>query len=261
MNGLELQKLTVSSGGRTLVNGVSASVPCGGLLGVIGPNGSGKSTLLRAVAQLLEFDGSVSFNGTALGTLTRQARAREIAYLAQDGAVAWPMRVGEFVSLGRLPHRGVSDSNTSREAVASALAAMELESLSLRRMDQLSGGERARARLARALAVDAPLLLADEPVAALDPYHQLNVMRLLRQQSERGRCIAVVLHDLTLTSRFCDQVLLMSGGSAVAFGDVRAVLTPANIQAVYQVNMISGEHEQQPYVIPWQCRPAALKER
>ncbi|MCY1544950.1 Fe(3+) dicitrate transport ATP-binding protein FecE [compost metagenome] len=132
---------------------------------------------------------------------------------------------------------------------------MRLGELAQRRFDQLSGGERARARLARALAVGSPLLLADEPVAALDPFHQLNVMELLRQQCAQGKTALVVLHDLTLASRFCDRILLLDQGRVVDCGSTRQVLTPKNLQQVYKVQAMLGEHQQQRFVLPWSCRP------
>lgn len=258
---LEIRALSVVQGGATLVDDVSLSVAGGELFGLIGPNGAGKSSLLRAVAQLLPHRGEARVDGQSLAALTPARRATRLAYLAQGDHAAWPLTVRDFVALGRLPHRprwprlSRHHDEAGAAAVAAAIAHMGLGPLQQRRLDQLSGGERARARLARALAVDAPLLLADEPVASLDPYHQLSVMELLRAECDLGRSIVLVLHDLTLASRFCDRVLLMQHGGAVACGEPRKVLTPANLQRVYQVQAMHGEHEQQPYVLPWRCRP------
>ena len=254
---LEADAITLRRGAATLVGGVSLAIARGELFGLIGPNGAGKSSLLRALAQLVPHEGEARLAGAALGRLSPQARATRLAYLAQGDQAAWPLTVRDFVALGRLPH-GRNDA-AGRAAVDAALAHMHLDSLAERRLDRLSGGERARARLARALAVEAPLLLADEPVAALDPYHQLSVMELLRRQCTLGRSIVVVLHDLTLASRFCDRVLLMHGGRAVACGEPRRVLTPANLQRVYQVQAMHGEHEAEAYVVPWRCHPDAAE--
>jgi len=260
---LEIRSLSVVRGGATLVDDVSLSVAGGELFGLIGPNGAGKSSLLRAVAQLLPHGGEAEVDGQPLAALTAARRATRLAYLAQGDHAAWPLTVRDFVALGRLPHRprwprlSRHADEAGEAAVAAAIAHMGLGPLQQRRLDQLSGGERARARLARALAVDAPLLLADEPVASLDPYHQLSVMELLRAECDLDRSIVLVLHDLTLASRFCDRVLLMQHGRAVACGEPRKVLTPANLQRVYQVQAMHGEHEQQPYVLPWRCRPAS----
>ena len=259
MRTLSVDSLQVAWRGQTCVQDLSFQVQSGELLALIGPNGAGKSTVLRALAQLLPHQGRVLLDGEDLARLAPHQRARRLAYLAQGDQVAWPLQVRDFVALGRLPHQGrwrlASASKTDQNAVDAALSAMHLTDMAERHLHALSGGERARARLARAMAVQAPLLLADEPVAALDPYHQLSVMELLRAQCNAGHAVVVVLHDLTLASRFCDRVLLLQGGQAVACGAPRHVLTPAHLQRVYQVQAMHGEHESQGYVLPWRCRP------
>ncbi len=259
MRTLSVESLQVAWRGQTCVQDLSFQVQSGELLALIGPNGAGKSTVLRALAQLLPHQGRVLLDAEDLARLAPHQRARRLAYLAQGDQVAWPLQVRDFVALGRLPHQGrwrlASASKTDQNAVDAALSAMHLTDMAERHLHALSGGERARARLARAMAVQAPLLLADEPVAALDPYHQLSVMELLRAQCNAGHAVVVVLHDLTLASRFCDRVLLLQGGRAVACGAPRHVLTPAHLQRVYQVQAMHGEHESQGYVLPWRCRP------
>lgn len=259
MRTLSVESLQVAWRGQTCVQDLSFQVQSGELLALIGPNGAGKSTVLRALTQLLPHQGRVLLDGEDLARLAPHQRARRLAYLAQGDQVAWPLQVRDFVALGRLPHQGrwrlASASKTDQNAVDAALSAMHLTDMAERHLHALSGGERARARLARAMAVQAPLLLADEPVAALDPYHQLSVMELLRAQCNAGHAVVVVLHDLTLASRFCDRVLLLQGGRAVACGAPRHVLTPAHLQRVYQVQAMHGEHESQGYVLPWRCRP------
>ncbi|QTX21970.1 ABC transporter ATP-binding protein [Comamonas aquatica] len=259
MRTLSVESLQVAWRGQACVQDLSFQVQSGELLALIGPNGAGKSTVLRALAQLLPHQGRVLLDGEDLARLAPHQRARRLAYLAQGDQVAWPLQVRDFVALGRLPHQGrwrlASASKTDQNAVDAALSAMHLTDMAERHLHALSGGERARARLARAMAVQAPLLLADEPVAALDPYHQLSVMELLRAQCNAGHAVVVVLHDLTLASRFCDRVLLLQGGRAVACGAPRHVLTPAHLQRVYQVQAMHGEHESQGYVLPWRCGP------
>ncbi|MCY1281447.1 Fe(3+) dicitrate transport ATP-binding protein FecE [compost metagenome] len=257
MNGLRIDELSVALDGRQLLAELSLELPPGELLGVIGPNGAGKSSLLKAIAHLLPYAGQIEQDGVALARLPPRQRALRLAYLGQGDGSGWPLRLRDYVALGRLPHRapwqrpGADDA----AAVAAAIAQMGLGELAARRFDQLSGGERARARLARALAVGSPLLLADEPVAALDPFHQLNVMELLRRQCAQGRSALVVLHDLTLASRFCDRLLLLDRGRPVACGTPRQVLTPKHLQQVYRVQAMLGEHQQEPFVLPWACRP------
>ncbi|MCT9810737.1 ABC transporter ATP-binding protein [Acidovorax sp. Be4] len=261
MHGLSIEALQVQLSGKTCVDQLSFDVRAGELFALIGPNGAGKSTALKAMAQLLPHAGRVLLDGEDLGRLAPVQRARRLAYLSQGDQVAWPLQVRDFVALGRLPHqRGWGPRALSAgdgQAVDAALEAMHLTDLQHRHLNELSGGERARARLARALAVQAPLLLADEPVAALDPFHQLSVMELLRAQCNAGQAVIVVLHDLTLASRFCDRVLLLQQGRAVACGAPRHVLTPAHLQRVYQVQAMHGEHESQGYVVPWRCQPQA----
>ena len=261
---LTVDALQVQMAGKTCVADLSLDVQAGELLALIGPNGAGKSTVLRAIAQLLPYSGQVFMQGQNLATLASEQRARQLAYLSQGDQVAWPLTVQNFVALGRLPYRrrlgAQANTAADQEAIAQALAAMHLQDFAQRRLDQLSGGERARARLARALAVQAPLLLADEPVAALDPFHQLSVMEMLRTQCRQGRTVVLVLHDLTLASRFCDRVLLLQQGRAVACGAPRQVLSARHLQQVYQVQAMHGEHDNQGYVLPWACERAGSAE-
>lgn len=260
MNSLSVEALSVEVAGRACVKDVSFALQPGELFALIGPNGAGKSTVLKALAQLIPHTGLVALQGERLAHLPPSERAVRLSFLAQGDQVVWPLRVRDFVELGRLPHQqGWSQrlSATDVSAVDTALSAMQLQAFQHRHLNELSGGERARVRLARALAVQAQVLLADEPVAALDPYHQLRVMELLRAQCDAGRSVIVVLHDLTLASRFCDRVLLLHGGQGVACGAPRHVLTPGNLQRVYQLKAMHGEHERQGYVVPWSCRPCA----
>lgn len=263
MTAVTLQNLSVERGTQRVLNAISLQIARGELFGLIGPNGAGKSSLLQAVAQLIPSTGMLQFNDADARALTPRQRAKQLAYLGQGDQVSWPLPVEDFVGLGRIPHqsgwlnRRRDDDN---RAVSAALQLTRLEPLRIRPLNQLSGGERARARLARALAVQAPLLLADEPVASLDPFHQLSVMTLLRRQCELGHTVVVVLHDLTLASRFCDRLLLLHEGRAVACGTPRTVLTPKHLQQVYQVQAMVGEHQQQPFVVPWVCQVSMTPE-
>jgi iron complex transport system ATP-binding protein len=173
--------VTVSIGNATLLDDVSVVAEPGELLGLVGPNGAGKSTLLRALAGLRDHTrGEVRYDGKSSSTLPRQQLSQRLAYLAQRGPVAWPLTVERLVALGRLPHLrswGRHDAKGAA-AIATALTDTDTQHLRQRIVDTLSGGELARALLARALAVDGDALLADEPVAELDPYHQLQVMEI-----------------------------------------------------------------------------------
>ncbi len=255
---LRVQQLSLTLGDKPVVSEVSLQLKPGEMLALIGPNGAGKTSLLKAIAQLLAYRGHVQLGGQDLQQLSLQQRARQVAYLSQGHECCWPISVADLVALGRHPYQQgwrswrAKDKRRDDDAVLRALEKTDLLRLAERPLNQLSGGERARALLARALAVEAPLLLADEPVAALDPYHQLRVMELLRQHCNDGQNAIAVLHDLTLASRFCDRLALMDGGRLVAIGSVSDVLTPDNLRTVYGVSAMQGEYQEQCYVLPWQ---------
>lgn len=259
MSLLAVEGLAVEVGGKPLLRGLDLRLAPGELLGLVGPNGAGKSTLVKAIAQLLRYRGEIRLQGRALRTIAPAERARLLAYLSQDDQLQWPIAVQDLVALGRHPYRGSwwrgagTVSVDDRRAIKSALQATDTWSLRTRRVTELSGGERARARLARALAVDAPLLLADEPVAALDPRHQLDVMTRLRAHCDAGASLVLVLHDLTLASRFCDRLLLLHQGREVACGRPETVLTEGNLERVYGIRAIRGSHQGAGYLVPWCC--------
>ncbi|NKN34307.1 ABC transporter ATP-binding protein [Marichromatium bheemlicum] len=257
MSLLRVEGLEVRVGARVLLREVALALEAGELLGVVGPNGSGKSTLVKAIAQLLPHRGAVWLDGDSLARLSARQRARRLAYLGQDDGVRWPTSVADLVALGRHPWQsggwGGASAARDREAVERALDAAEVEALRERRLDTLSGGERARARLARALAVEAPLLLADEPIAAADPRHQLRIMELLRAHCTRGAGVVLVLHDLTLASRFCDRLLLLHQGQVLAQGRPEQVLDAAKLRTAYGIEVLGGSHQGERYLIPWRC--------
>ena len=248
---VRLERVAVSLGGRRIVEDISTDL-AGGVTGLIGPNGAGKSTLMRAIAGLVPSEGSILIDGTSIGSMPLRDRARRIAYLPQGQAVHWPLTVERLVSLGRLPHLAPFARPVAADASAieQALGRTDLLGLRQRPVDQLSGGERARVLLARALAVEAPLLLADEPLAALDPAHQIDVMRLLRAEADRGATVIAVLHDLTLAARWCDRLLLIDQGRLVADGGPRDVLSAERIGAVYGVSAFIGEAGGEPLIVP-----------
>ncbi len=225
---LTLSNLTVRRGDCPVVDAASLTVAPGECVGLIGPNGAGKTTLLRAALGLLPHTGASS-----LTPLTPNARAKAAAFLPQAREVAWPVSVEVLVSLGRAPHGG--DAARDRAAVDRALSRLGLESFRTRPATALSGGEVARVLLARALAQETPLLLADEPVAGLDPEGQIHVMTLLRDLAAEGRGILASVHDLGLASRYCTRLVLMARGRIVADGTPDAVLTDANLAAVFGV--------------------------
>jgi iron complex transport system ATP-binding protein len=238
---LSADNIGFSVNGSTLLHGVDLHLQQGELLGLIGPNGAGKSTLLRIITGLVEgFHGEVTLQGKPLGEMPLRNRARELAYLAQEGVAHWPLRVERLVELGRLPHleswRSADESD--RAVVSRVMQQTDTYGIRHRTYDTLSGGERMRVLLARALAVEPGILLADEPVANLDPAHQLEVMALLREHCDAGGAAIVVLHDLSLAAHYCHRLQLLHNGRTVAAGGAAEVLCAENLRQVYGIRGI-----------------------
>lgn len=252
---MKVTDVTVDLGKTRILSGVTTHFSAGGLIGLIGPNGAGKSTLIRALCKLLgTAQGSIELNGKALGSFSRKALAKQIGYLPQGHVMHWSLEVEQLIALGRLPHLGPFEraGAADQAAIEHAMQAADVTELRRRAADTLSGGERARVMLARVLAAEAPILLADEPVAALDPYHQLHVMELLRTSARGGKLVVCVLHDLPLAARFCDQMVLMHEGGIIADGPTQSVLTPDNLAHAYGIKALYGQDQEETYVLPWQ---------
>ncbi len=235
---LEARNISVAIRGRELVSHASLHLSGGELVGLIGPNGAGKSTLLRAMLGIRKSEaGEVLLNDKQFSALPSRERARSVAFLPQERRVEWRLPAYDIVMLGRYPHQTTfgGASREDRAAVDRAIEAVDGDDLRDRPVAVLSGGERTRILLARALAVEAPLMLVDEPIAALDPYHQLHVMEILRDRARWGAGVLAVIHDLALAERFMDRLILMNSGEIVADGPPRSVLTPELLASVYRI--------------------------
>lgn len=213
------------------LQGVTTTLQPGTITAICGPNGAGKSTLLSALAGLLDAEeGEVLLDGAPLSSMPPRERAKAIGYLPQSGEVAWDVSVANLVALGRLPH-----GDAGKFAVASAMAATSMSDLAARPVSTLSGGEKARALLARVLAGEPRWILADEPLAALDLAHQLGLLKVLRGQAHSGVGVVLVVHDLALAMNHADRVLVLDEGALRADDTAEAALLANCIETVWGV--------------------------
>lgn len=233
---LQADGLALQLGGRRVVDGVSLALQAGQWVALIGPNGAGKSTLLALLAGLREPDaGQVHLLGRPLTAWPRSHRAARLAWLSQQGEVEGDLTAREVVRLGRLPRHGVFGVPDAGDeaAVDRAMAMTECSTLAGRRLPSLSGGERQRVLLARALAVQAPVLLLDEPTTHLDAPHQRALVQTLAEQARHGAAVAAVLHDLTLALA-ADRLLVMADGRLQADGPPADPAVRAMLEAVFE---------------------------
>lgn len=254
MTRLAASGIVVRLNGRRILDGVDVDLRTGELVGLIGPNGSGKTTSLRVLLNLQAAQaGAVLLDECPVQALSRREFARRVAYMPQGGEVFWPLTVERVVALGRLPHRlpwaGVGAAD--REAIERAMSEADVTHLQGRTITTLSGGERMLVHLARVIAGQAEMILADEPTAALDPFHQLQVMEQLLKTARRGGAVLVVLHDLTLAARYCDRLILLDGGRVVAAGPPYEILSDRNLADTYRVHALRGGAGAQRFVLPW----------
>lgn len=222
-----------------LLDDASLTVRAGEVIAILGPNGAGKTTLLRSLLGLIPVDnGTSQLDGQDITELKSDERARQVAYLPQRRPLAWPNRVRDVIALGRFAHGAALGrlGEADQAAVDRVIAACKLESLADRSADSLSGGELARVHFARAFATEAPLLIADEPVAALDPRHQLRVAKLIRQFVDDGGGALVVLHEVSMAARIADRLVWMKDGRILADGSPAETLTPEMIAEVYGID-------------------------
>ncbi|OOF44368.1 heme ABC transporter [Rodentibacter rarus] len=214
------------------LSNVSCHIPQGKLVGIMGANGAGKSTLLKSIAGILPLaSGQIWLNGCKLSEMNARQKSEQLAYLAQNTAIHWDLSAYEVIALGQ-PYP-LSPAK-EQEKVRSISARFSVSALLDKPFQQLSGGEKARVQLARCCIKNAPILLADEPIAPLDPYYQIDMMEQLKSLTPKQTCV-VAIHHLSLAYRFCDEVILLNKGKVLACGETQAVLNAENLAKAFGV--------------------------
>ena len=241
-----VEDVTVSLGGATVLDGVDAGVDEGQFVGLVGPNGAGKTTLLRTVGGTLAPDsGRVLVDGDEVHALSSKAASRRVATVPQETTLSFEFDVRDVVAMGRHPYRsrfGGEADGDGRAAVERAMERTEVAQFADRSITAVSGGERQRVLLARALAQDAPVLLLDEPTASLDINHQVRTLELVRDLVAAGKTVVAAIHDLNLAAHYCDELLLLSGGDVVAAGPPPDVLVEETLRDAFDARAVVSRH-------------------
>lgn len=235
---ITLDAVDVSIQKKQILHGLSGTFSPGQMIGIIGPNGSGKSTLLKTIAGIYRHhDGSLTFDGESAHTLSRKEMAKSVSYVPQETVITVDFTVREIVQMGRHVHQPLfaRPSIQDDQIVTDAMRQTNCLHLETKKVNQLSGGQRQLAIIAKALAQETPVLLLDEPIAALDIYYQLHILKMLAELKNRGKTVIIVLHDLNLAARFCDRLLLLNHGRLQQFDTTEKVLTPEQLKTVYHV--------------------------
>ncbi len=237
---ITVEDLTVELGDQQVLNGLSLSVADGAMVGLVGPNGAGKTTLLRTIDGYLPATaGHISIHGDAIEELSTAERGRQVGVVPQGETITFELAVETVVEMGRYPYLGRVGTPTpaDRTAVETALQRTETAAFRDRSITDLSGGQRRRVLIARALAQEPSVLLLDEPTADLDINHQISILSLVRELAADGKSVMIAIHDLDLAARFCDRLVLLVDGTIQARGPPSAVLTADHLRAAFDIDV------------------------
>ncbi|UPV99419.1 heme ABC transporter ATP-binding protein [Halorussus gelatinilyticus] len=247
---IEIDDVAVELGGNRVLDGVTTTVEDGRFVGLVGPNGAGKTTLLRTIHGVLAPDrGEVRVGGDPVSSLSSKEASRRVAVVPQDTTLSFDFPVEEAVAMGRHPYRSrfsgpqsSREDTSDRERVRSAMERTEVGDFAERSITAVSGGERQRVLLARALAQDTPALLLDEPTASLDINHQVRTLELVRELADEGKTVVAAIHDLNLAAHYCDELRLLAGGEIRASGDPETVLAEDHLEAAFDTRAVVSSH-------------------
>lgn len=235
---MNIQELTKTYDGKTVVDSVSFEIPKGKVLSLIGPNGAGKSTVMGMISRLIARDeGLVDFHGKDIGKWKSRELSKKLAILTQSNQIQMKLTVQELVAFGRFPYSGNRITKEDQEIIDQAIAYMELEEMRDRFIDELSGGQRQRAMIAMVIAQDTDYVLLDEPTNNLDIYHAANMMKIVRRLcDELGKTVVLVLHEINYSAFYSDYICAFVDGRIAKFGTVEEVMTKENLSEIYQVD-------------------------
>jgi len=248
---ITIKSLTFGYNGSMILDGLNLVVEDSEVLGLVGPNGSGKTTLIKCMDKILKPKGSILIDGRDIDTVSRTELAKRLGYVPQSSSTPLATTVFDTVLMGRRPHISWRVSDSDLDKVADILGLLHLENLAMRDFSQLSGGQKQKVLIARALAQEPEVLLLDEPTSSLDMKHQLEVMETIASLVKEKKISAIMaLHDLNLASTFADKLAILKDGRIYAAGEPADLLNAANIREVYGVEAIVMNNLNRPYIIP-----------
>ncbi len=235
---MNIQELTKTYDGKTVVDSVSFEISKGKVLSLIGPNGAGKSTVMGMISRLIARDeGLVDFHGKDISKWKSRELSKKLAILTQSNQIQMKLTVQELVAFGRFPYSGNRITKEDQKIIDQAIAYMELKEMRDRFIDELSGGQRQRAMIAMVIAQDTDYVLLDEPTNNLDIYHAANMMKIVRRLcDELGKTVVLVLHEINYAAFYSDYICAFVDGRIAKFGTVEEVMTKENLSEIYQVD-------------------------